>query len=187
MLISSKASIVAIAGVALMGASFANLGGSAAYIGRVADDQLGEIFVHDMRSLGVDVEFAEANLLARTGRKPVVIVVTDLQKCGLAQRRTRYEADILLLEIVNFCAAPPGLEQHGDEERADVASVAGDQYAHRQTQVFQGAAPQGTRFALYDAEGTPVPCQTKVLARWKDESARWLLLDFKFSSRSRFS
>ena len=36
-------------------AGFANLGGSAAYIGRVTADQLGEIFVHDMRSLGVDV------------------------------------------------------------------------------------------------------------------------------------
>jgi sugar/nucleoside kinase (ribokinase family) len=36
-------------------AGFANLGGSAAYIGRVTSDQLGEIFVHDMRSLGVDV------------------------------------------------------------------------------------------------------------------------------------
>lgn len=36
-------------------AGFANLGGDAAYIGRVRDDQLGEIFVHDMRSLGVDV------------------------------------------------------------------------------------------------------------------------------------
>ena len=36
-------------------ASFANLGGSAAYIGRVKGDQLGEIFNHDMRSLGVDI------------------------------------------------------------------------------------------------------------------------------------
>jgi len=37
-------------------AGFANLGGQAGYIGRVADDQLGHIFVHDMRSLGVDVK-----------------------------------------------------------------------------------------------------------------------------------
>ena len=36
-------------------AGFANLGGRAAYIGRVSDDQLGEIFNHDMRSLGVDI------------------------------------------------------------------------------------------------------------------------------------
>ena len=36
-------------------AGFANLGGRAAYIGRVRDDQLGEIFNHDMRSLGIDI------------------------------------------------------------------------------------------------------------------------------------
>lgn len=36
-------------------AGFANLGGSAAYIGKVNRDQLGGIFNHDMRSLGVDV------------------------------------------------------------------------------------------------------------------------------------
>ena len=36
-------------------AGFANPGGSAAYIGKVHADQLGEIFNHDMRTLGVDV------------------------------------------------------------------------------------------------------------------------------------
>lgn len=36
-------------------AGFANLGGRAAYIGKVNQDQLGSIFNHDMRSLGVDV------------------------------------------------------------------------------------------------------------------------------------
>ena len=39
-------------------AGFANLGGQAGYIGRVADDQLGHIFVHDLQSLGVDVKLA---------------------------------------------------------------------------------------------------------------------------------
>jgi sugar/nucleoside kinase (ribokinase family) len=34
-------------------AGIASLGGSAAYIGKVADDQLGEIFTHDIRSIGV--------------------------------------------------------------------------------------------------------------------------------------
>jgi sugar/nucleoside kinase (ribokinase family) len=31
----------------------ASLGGTAAYIGKVADDQLGEVFAHDMRAIGV--------------------------------------------------------------------------------------------------------------------------------------
>jgi sugar/nucleoside kinase (ribokinase family) len=41
-------------------AGFANLGGSAAYIGRVRNDQFGDIFRHDMRSLGVDVRLEPA-------------------------------------------------------------------------------------------------------------------------------
>lgn len=34
-------------------AGVASLGGSAAYVGKVADDQLGEVFAHDMRAIGV--------------------------------------------------------------------------------------------------------------------------------------
>ena len=34
-------------------AGIASLGGKAAYIGKVADDQLGEIFTHDIRAIGV--------------------------------------------------------------------------------------------------------------------------------------
>ena len=54
-------------------AGFANLGGSAAYIGRVKADQLGEIFVHGMRSLGVDVRLQPATDGAPTARCHVLI------------------------------------------------------------------------------------------------------------------
>jgi sugar/nucleoside kinase (ribokinase family) len=54
-------------------AGFANLGGAAAYIGRVNDDQLGEIFVHDMRSLGVDVRLTPKPANAATARCHVLI------------------------------------------------------------------------------------------------------------------
>jgi sugar/nucleoside kinase (ribokinase family) len=54
-------------------AGFANLGGSAAYIGRVKADQLGEIFVHDMRSLGVDVRTAPVADGSPTARCHVLI------------------------------------------------------------------------------------------------------------------
>ncbi len=54
-------------------AGFAILGGSASYIGRVKDDQLGEIFVHDMRSLGVDVRTAPAVDGAPTARSHILI------------------------------------------------------------------------------------------------------------------
>ena len=41
-------------------AGVANLGGNTAYIGKVRNDQLGEIFNHDMRSLGVDIRLEPA-------------------------------------------------------------------------------------------------------------------------------
>ncbi|MDH4047194.1 MAG: adenosine kinase [Gammaproteobacteria bacterium] len=54
-------------------AGFANLGGRAAYIGRVKADQLGEIFVHDMRSLGVDIRTDPATDGSPTARCHVLI------------------------------------------------------------------------------------------------------------------
>jgi len=54
-------------------AGFANLGGSAAYIGKVKADQLGTIFNHDMRSLGVDVRLKAAPGGAPTARSHVLI------------------------------------------------------------------------------------------------------------------
>jgi len=54
-------------------AGFANLGGTSAYIGRVNDDQLGEIFTHDMRSLGVDVRLPPAPARSPTARCHVLI------------------------------------------------------------------------------------------------------------------
>ena len=54
-------------------AGFANLGGRAGYIGRVSDDQLGEIFNHDMRSLGVDIRLQPAPNGAPTARSHIMI------------------------------------------------------------------------------------------------------------------
>ena len=54
-------------------AGFALLGGDAAYIGRVKADQLGEIFAHDMGSLGVDVRLAPVASGSPTARCHVLI------------------------------------------------------------------------------------------------------------------
>jgi sugar/nucleoside kinase (ribokinase family) len=54
-------------------AGFANLGGRAAYIGRVKDDQFGEIFNHDMRSLGVDIRLEPSMTGAPTARSHIFI------------------------------------------------------------------------------------------------------------------
>lgn len=54
-------------------AGFANLGGSTAYIGKVRDDQLGDIFNHDMASLGVNIMLEPATDGAPTARSHVLI------------------------------------------------------------------------------------------------------------------
>jgi sugar/nucleoside kinase (ribokinase family) len=54
-------------------AGFANLGGLAAYIGRVKADQLGGIFNHDMRSLGVDIRLQPSADGPPTARSHVLI------------------------------------------------------------------------------------------------------------------
>jgi sugar/nucleoside kinase (ribokinase family) len=54
-------------------AGIANLGGRTAYIGRVKDDQLGRIFIHDLKSLGVDIRFKPATSGAPTARSYILI------------------------------------------------------------------------------------------------------------------
>lgn len=54
-------------------AGFANLGGTAAYIGKVRNDQLGDIFNHDMTSLGVDIRLAAATDGPPTARSHILI------------------------------------------------------------------------------------------------------------------
>lgn len=54
-------------------AGFANLGGRAAYIGKVRDDQLGKIFNHDMRTLGVDIRLTPSSDGVPTARSHVMI------------------------------------------------------------------------------------------------------------------
>ena len=60
-------------------AGFANLGGASAYIGRVKADQLGGIFNHDMRSLGVDVRLEAATDGAPTARS-LILITEDGQR-----------------------------------------------------------------------------------------------------------
>jgi sugar/nucleoside kinase (ribokinase family) len=49
-------------------AGVASLGGRAAYVGKVAKDQLGEVFIHDTRALGVHFQTPQLNSGAATGR-----------------------------------------------------------------------------------------------------------------------
>ena len=66
-------------------AGVAALGGAAGYIGKVADDDMGRVFLHDMRALGVQVEAAVVRTQAAgaeatgTGRS-IVLVTGDAER-----------------------------------------------------------------------------------------------------------
>jgi sugar/nucleoside kinase (ribokinase family) len=73
-------------GVEVSGGSAANtivgvasLGGRAQYIGKVRDDQLGQVFTHDLRSTGVRYETAPATSGPPTGRC-LILVTPDAQR-----------------------------------------------------------------------------------------------------------
>lgn len=57
----------------------AALGGRGAYIGKVRNDQLGSIFAHDMRSMGIEFEVARASDGDPTGRC-LILVTPDGQR-----------------------------------------------------------------------------------------------------------
>lgn len=60
-------------------AGIAALGGKAAFIGKVGDDALGEIFRHDIRSLGVAFDTPPGSNVGPTGRS-YVLVTPDAQR-----------------------------------------------------------------------------------------------------------
>lgn len=73
-------------GVEMSGGSVANaiagvaaLGGKGAYIGKVKNDQLGEVFAHDLRSLGVHFETPMADDGPSTARC-LILVTPDAQR-----------------------------------------------------------------------------------------------------------
>jgi len=54
-------------------AGLASFGATVAFIGRVRDDQLGKVYTHDLRSLGVDFDVAPATDGPATGRCLVMV------------------------------------------------------------------------------------------------------------------
>ena len=60
-------------------AGIASLGGKGAYIGKVADDQLGRVFAHDLRAIGVRYDTAPLKQGAPTARS-LILVTPDAQR-----------------------------------------------------------------------------------------------------------
>jgi sugar/nucleoside kinase (ribokinase family) len=83
-------------------AGVASLGGRAAYIGKVAKDQLGEVFIHDTRSLGVHFQTPQLNSGAATGRS-LINVTPDGERTmctflGASNQLTAADVDPALIE-----------------------------------------------------------------------------------------
>lgn len=78
-------------------AGVAALGGRAGFVGQVADDQLGEIFAHDIRALGVEfMTPARADGLP-TGRC-LILVTPDAQRTMSTYRGASHELDAHALD-----------------------------------------------------------------------------------------
>ncbi|MFZ3033549.1 MAG: adenosine kinase [Parvibaculum sp.] len=78
-------------------AGLASLGGKGAFFGKVKEDQLGQVFVHDITTLGVTFPASVANDGAPTGRC-LVLVTPDAQRSmstylGAAQNLTPDDID----------------------------------------------------------------------------------------------
>ncbi len=54
-------------------AGIASLGGRAAFIGRIADDEFGKVFAHDLRSIGVQFDVSPSTDGSPTGRCLVIV------------------------------------------------------------------------------------------------------------------
>ena len=73
-------------------AGVAALGGRAGFVGQVADDQLGEIFTHDIRALGVEFLTPPRSGGAPTGRC-LILVTPDAQRTMNTFRGAAHELD----------------------------------------------------------------------------------------------
>jgi sugar/nucleoside kinase (ribokinase family) len=115
-----------------------SMGGTAAYIGKVRDDQLGAVFTHDIKAVGVDYAIPAATEGPPTGRC-LILVSPDGQRTmrpylGAAHGLTRDDVDSALVAaaevtyLEGFLWDPPGAK--GAFRKAiDAAHGAGRQVA----------------------------------------------------------
>lgn len=119
-------------------AGIAAMGGRAGFVGQVADDQLGAIFAHDMRALGVQFDTPPIDGELPTGRC-LILVTADAQRtmntCPGASHQLAPEsldeaqiasAAILYLEGYLF---GPELPRRAMARAVEIAHAAGNQVA----------------------------------------------------------
>ena len=159
-------------------AGFANLGGSAAYIGHVHDDQLGEIFNHDMRSLGIDIRLEPAKDGAPTARSYILITpdgqrtmntylgsCTELGVADITAQTVGSPKAILLEGYVWDIAEGPALA----EKAMNLATAAGAKVAlslsdsfcvERHRESFHDAVKSGVDIVIADEDEINALMQT---------------------------
>jgi sugar/nucleoside kinase (ribokinase family) len=110
----------------------ASLGGRAAFVGRVGEDEFGRIFEHDLRSIGVDFLGSFAKAGAETSRS-LILVTPDGQRTMItflgraepavacADLTILGHAKILLVEGYLFDKSGAGAEIHRASTRAGAA------------------------------------------------------------------
>jgi sugar/nucleoside kinase (ribokinase family) len=119
-------------------AGFAAMGGRAAFIGQVADDQLGAIFAHDIQALGVAFDTPPISVGLPTGRC-LILVTPDAQRTmntcpgaahqlapGALDEAVIKEAAILFLE--GYCWGPE-LPRRTMVRAVEIAHAAGTKVA----------------------------------------------------------
>lgn len=160
-------------------AGFANLGGDAAYIGRVKDDQLGDIFRHDMRSLGVDIRLEPATDGSPTARCHVLIdpdgqrtmqtylgACTELSVSDVSAETVGNPAVILLEGYVWDIAEGPALAaaamQLAQKSGGKIALSLSDSYCvERHRDAFHDAVKGGVDIVVADEDEVAALLGTK--------------------------
>ena len=82
-------------------AGIASFGGTAGFVGRVRDDQLGEVFAHDLRSIGVQFETRAATSGAATARS-MILITPDAHRtmCTFLGAAAELEPDDVPAELI---------------------------------------------------------------------------------------
>ena len=159
-------------------AGFANLGGGAAYIGRVCDDQFGEVFNHDMRSLGVDVRLTPSADGSPTARSHVLITddgqrtmntylgaCTELSVSDISPETVGKPKAVLLEGYLWDCPEGPALARKAIEiAHADGAAIAlslSDSFCvERHRDLFEEFVRNGVDIVLADEDEINMLLQT---------------------------
>jgi sugar/nucleoside kinase (ribokinase family) len=89
-------------------AGLASLGGAGAYFGKVADDQLGQVFTHDLRAGGIHFDVEPSQSGASTGRC-LILITPDAQRtmnthlgAGLELSPDDIDADVVAAAQITY-------------------------------------------------------------------------------------